>query len=232
MQNVTRKDPFRHGKRYDWATFPIPSMSFKPYLAELLGTFVLTLVVILGSAQLATLAIPVPYLAGITLGLFVYTVGWISGAHLNPAVTIGLATIKKISVQEAVYYMLAQFLGAIAASLALAQLTGRGSGIALGDNTMLVTLAEAMGTFILAWGVMSAVEGKISKGASGLVVGTSLTLGALIAWGVGSNGVINPAVALGAGSFGSAYLVGPIVGSIVACWLFRWFTQQRDAVIS
>ncbi len=203
-------------------------MSFKPYLAELLGAFTLTLVVSLGiGSPMTDAGIPVPYLAGITLGLFVYTVGWLSGAHLNPAVTIGLATLKKMSIQDAVYYMLAQFVGAIAASFVVWKLAGGWVTVGVSGNTAMVTIAEALGTFVLAWGVMSAVEGKVSKGASGVVVGASLTLGALVALGAGSNGVINPAVAMGIHSFASAYLVGPIVGGIAACWLYRWLAKEE-----
>jgi len=196
-------------------------MNIRPYIAEFLGTFTLTMIVLFTSGTfVAELGIPTAYLAGITLGLFVYTVGSISGAHLNPAVTIALATIKKISVPEAVYYMLAQFVGAIAASYAAWHITGSWVVANVG-NTAMETIAEAMGAFVLVWGIMAVVEGKVSKGASGLVIGGSLTLGVLIALGAGSNGVLNPAVAMGAHSFASAYLVGPIVGAIAAAWAYR-----------
>lgn len=204
-------------------------MTIRPALAELLGAFTLTLIVALSSTSFITqLDIPTPYLAGLTLGLFVYTVGAISGAHLNPAVTIALATIKKISMQDAVSYMLAQFVGAIAASFVAWKVTGTWINFNDSPNTVLVTLAEAMGAFILVWGILSVVEGKVSKGASGLVIGGSLTLGVLIAVGIGSNGVLNPAVALGIHSFSSAYLVGPIVGAIAAAWGYTALSKARS----
>ncbi len=201
-------------------------MNIRPYLAEFLGTFVLTLVVSLSVAGNPDL--PVPVLAGLALGLFVYTVGWISGAHLNPAVTVALATIKKISVNDAVYYMLAQFVGAIAASYIAFQFGANPSPTIV--NSAWVTIAEAIGAFLLLWGIMSVVEAKVSKGASGLVVGSSLTLGAMVAAALGSNGVLNPAVAFGIHSFSSAYLVGPLVGTIAAAWAYRWIvtTHHHD----
>lgn len=197
-------------------------MNPKPYLSELLGTFTLTLAVSLG--LMGNLGLPVPVLAGLTLGLFVYTVGWISGAHLNPAVTVALATIKKIGVNDAVYYMLAQFVGAIVASFVVVKLAGDAPSPTI-VNSAWVTIAEAIGAFLLLWGIMSVVEGKVSKGASGLVIGSSLTLGVMVAAATGSNGVLNPAVAFGIHSFSSAYLIGPVVGTIAAAWLYRWFME-------
>ena len=205
-------------------------MSFKPYLAEMLGAFTLTLVVSFGLATPAADAVlPVPVLAGITLGLFVYTVGWVSGAHLNPAVTVALATLKKVSIADAVYYVLAQFVGALVASFAAWQLTGGWVALNPGPNTALVTIAEALGAFALVWGIMAVVEGKVSKGASGLVIGSSLSLGIVIALGAGSNGVLNPAVALGIHSFASAYLIGPVVGGIAAAWAYRALAEPSHA---
>ena len=68
----------------------------KKLIAEALGTFTLTLAVI-ASIQSGAAPIPTPAVAGLVVALFVYTVGWISGAHFNPAVTIGLWVGKHIN---------------------------------------------------------------------------------------------------------------------------------------
>lgn len=216
-------------KRYDPFIFPRNLMNFRPYVAELLGTLALTLIVALASGEfIATLNIPTAYYAGMALGLFVYTVGSVSGAHLNPAVTIALATLKKISVADAVYYILSQFAGAFIASVIAWKVQGNWVTLQPTDNTVLVTLAEAAGAFVLMWGIMSVVEGKVSKDLSGVVIGGSLAFGCLLGIGLSGNGVLNPAVAFGLQTLLSAYLVGPIVGAIAAAWLYRWIATTHQ----
>lgn len=82
----------------------------KKLFAELIGTFALTLAVFVSINS--HFPVPTPVIAGLTLGIFVYTIGSISGAHINPAVTIGIRTLKKITTKEAVWYIIAQFIGA------------------------------------------------------------------------------------------------------------------------
>ena len=84
--------------------------NIKKYLAEALGTFTLALVVALSIVTKFPIATPI--LAGLVLMLFVYSIGHISGAHINPAVTIGLWSIKKIKTNEALAYIVSQFIGA------------------------------------------------------------------------------------------------------------------------
>lgn len=204
-------------------------MSLRPYAAEFLGTLTLTLIVNLSaSSWLINLGIPTAYMAGLALGLSVYTIGWISGSHLNPAVSIALGVIKKLPVQDVVYYVLAQLLGAVG-GWALATYLGGNVFELTTPNTAHVTIVEAIGAFVLLWGIMSVVEGKVSKGASGLVIGGSLTLGVLIAMGMGSNGILNPAVALGLHTFTLSNIVGPVIGAIAAAWLYRWFAEPAKA---
>lgn len=190
----------------------------RAYVAELLGAFFLTLVVRLSLG--ATFPLATPLLAGITLGLFVYTVGSISGSHLNPAVTIGLAIIKKISPADAVMYIVSQIVGATLAGIIGTWLLGRSMSVVAGD-TMIVAVTEAIGAAVLLFGIASVVYKKTPDAASGLVVGSSLTLGVIIA-SVGSAGILNPAVALGIGSLSFSYLLGPIVGACIATVGYRW----------
>ncbi len=190
---------------------------YRAYAAELVGTFLLAFMVHLGVGS--DLPVPTPVIAGLTLGLIVYMFGAVSGAHVNPAVTLGLASIGKISPKEAGAYVLAQLVGGFIALLVGNWLLGDKLSVIAG-NTPMIGAAEAIGAAVLVLGVSSVVFGKTPKEASGLTIGTALTLGALAASSV-SNGVVNPAVALGIGSLSVAYVIGPIVGGIVAAWSYR-----------
>lgn len=193
------------------------------YAAELLGTFLLAFLVHLSIGS-GNFPVPTPVVAGLTLGLIVYMLGSVSGAHVNPAVTLGLWSIKKISSKDAVLYIVAQFIGAALAMWAGDAMTGSAVSL-LTDDSALTVVAEALGAAILVLGVSSVVHGKAPSEASGLTIGTALTLGASAA-SVLSNGVVNPAVALGIHSFSVAYVVGPLIGGVVAAWGYRWLTQK------
>ena len=192
------------------------------YFAELLGTFGLTLVVIVSLAGELPLAVPVA--AALTLWLFVYTIGSISGAHLNPAVTVGIWSLGKIDIQDAVGYIIAQCAGAFGAWHVSRALVVPVQLSAL--NTTAVGFAELLGMFFFAFGIAAVVLGRVPAAFSGFIVGGSLLFGITLAASV-SNGVLNPAVALGIGSFSAAYVIGPIVGSILGMWAFRFLSDPR-----
>lgn len=201
-------------------TFHIKPM--KKYVAEFFGTFVLTLVVALSLA--GTFGVPTPVLAGLTLALFVYTIGPISGAHINPGVTIGLWLIGKIKGNEAINYLLAQFLGAGVAHIIVLLLKGWGSFVNV-QNTLtggiVVGFAEIVGMIIFTFGIAAVIFNKVPVVLSGAVIGGSLFIGITIASLLGSNGILNPAVALGIGSFNFMYLVGPIFGAYLGMNLYK-----------
>lgn len=189
----------------------------KKYIVEALGTGALTLAV--GLSLVGIFPVPTPILAALTLGLFVYTIGHISGTHINPAVTLGAWSVGKIETKVAIFYIVAQMVGVGVAMLfmskfaTLTDLTVSGEGV--------IGLAEFLGTFFFTFGIASVVYGKVSGALSGVVVGGSLLLGISIAVGLGSNGVLNPAVAFGIGSWGLMYVLGPIVGAICGMQAYK-----------
>jgi len=189
----------------------------KKYIAELLGTFTLALVV--GLSLKVAFPVSTPILAGLVLLLFVYTIGHISGAHINPAVTIGAWSIGKISVSEAVMYIISQVIGAGLALMLVSSTVGLATVPVVMSWTVLG--AELLGTFFFTFGIASVIYGKTPTDASGVVVGGSLLLGITIAAMLGSNGMLNPAVAFGVASFNWAYLFGPIIGSVLGMQAYK-----------
>lgn len=193
----------------------------KKYIAEFMGTAVLSLAVvgsIVNGAGFVTVLT-----VGITLALLVATIGFISGAHVNPAVTLGLLSIKKIEWKEALIYIVAQFAGA-ALALILVRLHGTPMPEIIADFSWIAIIAETLGALVFTFGIASivlAVDATKAESKAPFVIGGSLAIGATIAAGLGSNAILNPAVAFGIGSFGIAYIIGPIVGAVLGMWLFK-----------
>ncbi len=196
--------------------------NFNKYAAEFVGTFALALVVSLSIS--GTFPISTPVLAALTLGLFVYTLGHISGTHINPAITAGALSIGKISFQNAVAYWVAQFLGAGLAMVVADQMS---SSVTLTVSASpWIAIAEGLGAFFFAFGVASAIYGRTPKDVLGVVVGGSLLMGISIAASV-SNGVLNPAVALAIGSFNLMYVLGPVVGAVLGMWAYKLISERK-----
>jgi aquaporin Z len=192
-------------------------MNTRALAAEFIGTFVLAFLVFLS----ITLGLPIetPVVAGLTLGFFVYAVGSVSGAHLNPAVTVGLLAVGKIKPRDAVGYVIVQMLAGFAA-LAIGQLLLGGGTQMLGDDDVFIVFSEGLGAFILLLGISAVAHGRVSAEASGLTIGSALTLGILAA-SAGSYGVLNPAVAIAVGTLSVSYLAAPVGGAIVGALVYR-----------
>ncbi len=191
------------------------------YAAEAFGTFCLTLAVY--ATLVADLPISTPIAAGLTLGILVYTIGKVSGSHVNPAVTIALASRQKISLTDAFFYIIAQVLGAVAAMFLGAWMLGATPDVTI-SNEISLFVAEALGAGLLAFGVATAVRNNDYQ-SSGMIVGGSLFLGITLAAGA-SNAILNPAVAIGLGAASVAHLMAPIVGAIIAAWLNAWLYAE------
>jgi len=189
----------------------------KKYLAEFIGTFLLAFSVLVSTGLITRIGTPA--LAALVLGFCVYTLGMVSGAHLNPAITLAVFSVRKIGVQDALGYIIAQLAGAgLAAALAGGFIISPMNPLV--KNTSIVGLAELIGAFVLAFGVSAVIEKKASQSLSGVVIGGAFLIGISVASTV-SLGLLNPAVALVFGARNVMYLVGPIVGAVLAMWLYR-----------
>jgi glycerol uptake facilitator protein len=192
-------------------------MNYRPLLAELIGTFLLAFLVRLSLG--AQFPVATPVLAALTLGLIVYMIGSVSGAHVNPAVTIGLFTIGKIKAIDALGYIVAQFIGAFLAGVAGTAILGSAL-TSTADSSVMIAVAEAVGAAIFLFGISAVVRKKVPDCMSGITVGASLLIGVLAASTV-SAGILNPAVALALHSLTLAYVLGPIIGAVAGVWLYR-----------
>jgi glycerol uptake facilitator protein len=195
----------------------------KKLTAEFIGTAILSLAVLL-SVTVSDGVLITPILAGLVLGLFVYSIGAVSGCHINPAVTLGLWSISKISTKDAAQYIVAQSLGGLAAfGIVAATIGGVSLGLVAEDSS--VFLAELVGTAIFTFGIASVVYGKVADTASGLVIGGSLLLGIILAVALGSGGILNPAVGIALGSTSLSYVLGSIVGAMIGMFTYRHLVQ-------
>ena len=241
----------------------------KKFIAELIGTFFLVffgtgsaVVTLLiddgvnhGAAGIGLLGGLGDWLAiglafGLTVMACIYVFGKISGAHLNPAVTIGLLVSKNISLIDSVYYIVAQVVGACIASFLLwfilgsAAVTVGGLGATapgLSVGYIPAMIAECIGTFFLMLVVMGvAVDKKADPGVAGISIGMTVAA-VIIVLGAFTGASINPARTFGPylmdtllgganlWGFFPIYLVGPIVGAILAALVYTYLAKGNDA---
>ena len=215
--------------------------SFGPACAELIGTFTLTFIgagagALAGTNGGGILAVALAH--GVALMTIVYTWGPISGAHVNPAVTFGLAVAGKLPWGRAVAYWVAQFAGATVASYALLYLIGNtgGLGATVGGLTNSdpgkTIVVEAILTFFLVATVCGTAVAGRSGNAFGLAIRFVLTMdilmgGALTGASMNPARTFGPALATGDLSYFPLYVVGPCLGGAVAALLFtRMFMKE------
>jgi aquaporin Z len=196
----------------------VPNSAFRSQtlfaaLAELAGTFFLTLVAL-------TVGPPVTaYAVGLTLLVFVYTIGGLSGCHINPAVTVGLVASRRFPLMEGVFYIVAQLAGALLARF----VAGFGFvGKLAGDYQAGTSGAEFLGFGILMLTVAATTENKVSKSGSGIAVGGALLAGLLL-----SNGILNPAVAIAMSEASSPAVWMTLISGVVFGLLFSLFERAR-----
>ena len=169
--------------------------------------------------------------AGLTLALLTLTVGKVSGAHANPAITIGLWTIRKIETSTAFVYLAAQFLGAAVALRVFQYLQNDILQSSAGKFDWRIFVAETIGTFVFAFGVAAVVTQKLEGYKAAFAVGTSLMLGSVIA-ATASNGILNPAVALGLNSWSWVYICAPVIGSVLGMNIYDLFIASESSLLT
>lgn len=214
-------------------------------LAEFVGTFLLAAAVITGQGQ------PIIVMFGL-IGI-VLLVGSLSGAHLNPAMTIGAWATRRITWMRALGYIVAQFLGAIAALGLLTAFVGgadQSSGSYYGAVELFaasalpegkewyVFFAELVGTLVLGYAIASALRAKGDKLVSSFTAGFGIFIGLLIAVSaasyVGGSAAINPAVAASLQALSwsvwplAVYVLAPVIGGVAGFFLSDLLAANSD----
>ena len=203
----------------------------KKLITEFIGTFFLILTISL--AVLGGAGAMEPVAIGLALMVMVYAGGHISGAHFNPAVTLGILIRGKITVADAVPYMIVQVVAGAIAAFVVQYLLGSDKVTALAaaanPNAVKALVAEILGTFALVFVVLNVATSKATAGNSyfGLAIGLTVTAMAYALGGI-SGGAFNPAVAVGISVMKMAqwadiwfYLVGGFGGAVLAALLFK-----------
>jgi aquaporin Z len=219
----------------------------RTYLAELVGTFVL----VVGGVGSAVIAgdeigkVGISLAFGLSLLAMAYAIGPISGCHINPAVTLGLAVTGKLPGKDVPGYIIGQAVGAVlGAAVVLLIAKGQGGGYDLasgglgangygahspdGYGLVPVFFAEVVLTFFLVFTVLGATDLKAPAGFAGLPIGLVLVLIHLVGIPI-SNTSVNPARSLGPALFVGGWAIGqlwvfilaPLIGAVVAALVFE-----------
>jgi len=220
--------------------------SIKKYIAEFIGTFVLVLfacgtaAVVGCSAENGTGYLLTALAFGLVIVAMAYSIGNVSGCHINPAVSIAMLVSGKLSIKDFVGYIIAQFAGATAGAAVLMALVGKESG--LGANALyngsigLSILVEIILTFVFVIAILGVTSKVENSSVAGLVIGLSLTLVHIL--GISFTGTsVNPARSFGPAIFvgGEAlssvwvFIVAPLVGGVLAALVYKFLDSNKKA---
>ncbi|MBL8098928.1 MAG: aquaporin [Anaerolineales bacterium] len=219
----------------------------KIFVAELIGTFALVFIGAgAGIAGAGLLGVALAH--GLVVATFAYTFGYISGTHINPAVTFAMAFRNKVKWGEAVYYWIAQFAGAGLAgwllSAAYGDISGGATiGLLTVESTMntqsalLAMAVEAILTFFLVNAILHNTGAGKTGALAGLVIGLTLTI-CILAGGALTGASLNPARTFGTAIFAApsfadpytyvVYFFGPLIGATLALIAYNFFTGEDE----
>ena len=222
----------------------------KKYVAECLGTFVLTF---LGCAAAMFLGCNTPagvvgvaIAFGLTVVAMAYTIGGVSGCHINPAITLAVALSGRMSWKDACGYWVGQLIGGILAGACLLMLTkvvaapdltgALGSnGVANAGGVGGAFLVEVIATFIFVLVVLGTTDGKIGAGNfAGLAIGLTLILVHLVCINLTGTSV-NPARSIGPAIFACGeslrnvwvFICAPLVGGALSALCWKYFAPAK-----
>ena len=223
------------------------SDSVKKYIAEAIGTMVLTLVGC-GTAVITGNIVAIALAFGLSVVAMAYCIGRVSGCHINPAITIGMLIDGRIEKNDAIFYIVAQFIGGIIGAFLLWFIIGQtelidvancnlgvnGYGDGYGWEISLIgaLVVEVLLTMFFVLAALGVTSTKATAAQGGIVIGLALVLVHLI--GINLTGTsVNPARSLGPAIFRAfedtaaltqvwVFIVAPIVGAVLAAFLWKY----------
>jgi aquaporin Z len=236
------------------------AMEIKKYAAEAIGTFWLTFagcgsaVIAAGFPDVGIGLLGVALAFGLTVVTMAYAIGHISGCHLNPAVTVGLAAGGRFPAGQIVPYIIAQVVGAIVAAGLLYLIASGAPGFDIagglasngygehspGHYSLLSGfVTEVVMTAVFLFVIMGATHGKAPAGFAPLAIGLCLTLIHLVSIPV-TNTSVNPARSTGpalfVGGWALAQLwmfwVAPLIGGVAGGVIYRWLSDEPGGQVS
>ncbi len=219
--------------------------SFRKYLAEFIGTFVL---VFFGCGTAVTLGNNISWLElwylltalafGLAIIAMAYSIGNVSGCHINPAVSLAMLISGKLSAIDFVGYIVAQFAGATAGAAALIPFVGTetslGANGLFNGNIILSLVIEAILTCVFVLAILGVTSKTENSAAAGIVIGLTLTLVHIV--GIHFTGTsVNPARSFGPALFAGGealgnvwvFFVGPFVGGAVAAIVYKILAPEK-----
>ncbi len=236
-------------------------MHMRKYVAEAIGTFWLTFggcgaaVIAAGFPELGIGFVGVSFAFGLTVITMAYAIGHISGCHLNPAVTVGLAAGGRFPQSDIAPYIIAQVLGGLIAGATLYVIASgapgfdaAASGFAANGygshspgqyNALSAFLIEVLLTAVFLFVIMGATHGKAPVGFAPLAIGLALVLIHLISIPI-TNTSVNPARSTGVAPFAGGWAlmqlwmfwVAPIIGGVIGGVVYRWLSHEPSALIT
>lgn len=225
------------------------SGSFRKYIAECLGTFVL---VLFGCGSAATAGGELGYLGiafafGLAIVAMAYVIGPISGCHVNPAVSFAMLISRKISGKDFAGYVISQVIGAIAGSAllyAIMDSTGKavtslgqngfGEGYGIGISVFMAIVVEIVLTFVFIYTILGVTSSETNGRVAGLVIGLTLVFVHILGIGLTGTSVnparsLGPAVLLGGDALAQVwvFLAAPLAGGVLAAIAFRLLNRAK-----
>ena len=217
-------------------------INFRACIAELIGTCVLVFFGC-GTACMIGCDVKGGYLAtavafGLVIVAMAYSIGNISGCHINPAVTLGLFIANKISLKDSVSYWVSQFIGGIIGGALLLIFFPASSGLGTNglydDSIFKSLLIEIILTFVFVLAILGVTSKVKNDQIAGLVIGLTLTLVHIL--GIGFTGTsVNPARSFGPALFAGGdalknvwvFIVAPLIGAAIAAFCWKYLSKNK-----